>query len=397
MTLALGYLFLVKVYKWNPNPMRVELARWLIKDRTIYLGDIVPGLYDLDRIQRIDTDREDEQIKEEWLAFYQYDIHQNPEQRQIQQRFKGPFGAAIYDYDDCRPPAILSFELIPVNYDYLGQDEVRVQVTDIISYSDPLSNRQDRPEVVIKGLTGNTVTDLNVFRKVGGALDCLQRQQWQALNPGEAFPNPFRYQNVGSFRGNYLIKRSGATVTVVDRASFERSQITIHRDYRPENGTYFHPGTEVLLDPVEYTLDFGPGLPDSIPTVYYPEKAVLAFYRKLGKDARNLEDAKGYLSPKAQDVYNIKADPFGLAMSRKNLARVLVWEIRYQPDVDAERLHQEREVTVTVVGVDEKGNFDHFHPCQVTWGVTGVTNPGALPYGCEWRLDWYRSTCPAGR
>lgn len=397
VSLVLGYLFLVKVYKWNPNPLKVELARRLTGDRTIYLGDIVPGLYDLDRIQRIDTDGADERIKEEWVALYQYDVHHNPEQKRIQDQFKGPFGAAIYDYDDCRPPAILSFELVPVSYDYLGQDQIQVEVSNIISYSDPLSGRQDRPEVIVKGWTGGSVTDLNIFRQVGQPLDCLLRQEWQAKNPGEAFPNPFLYQNIGSFRANYLIKRSGATVSVIDRAPFERSQITIRRDYRPENGTYFHLGTQVLLDPVEYSLTFGPGTPESIPQVYYPEKAVLAFYLKLGKDARNLEEARGYLSPRAQDAYNIKTDSFGLAMSRKNLARVLVWEIRYQPDADAERLHREREVTVTVVGVDEKGNIDYAHPCQVTWGVTGVANSGALPYGCEWRLDWYRSTCPASR
>jgi len=29
----------------------------------------------------------------------------------------------------------------------------------------------------------------------------------------------------------------------------------------------------------------------------------------------------------------------------------------------------------------------------VTWRVIGVPNDRALPYGCEWRLDSYESTC----
>jgi len=62
------------------------------------------------------------------------------------------------------------------------------------------------------------------------------------------------YANVGSFRGNYLVRRSGSTVTVIDRAGFERSQFTTEKSYRPLNGSYFKPGTQTLLDPVEVTL-----------------------------------------------------------------------------------------------------------------------------------------------
>jgi hypothetical protein len=394
---ALGYFFLVKVFDFNPNPYRVEMARLLTDDKTIYLGDLVPGLYDLDYISRVDTDWEDEAIKQEWLAFYQYDVATSS-----QGSTKGPFGGAIYDYDDCRPPAILSYELVPVSYDYLGQDAVWQSVENIIPYADPVSAGQDRPELIMNGSTQGVVTDLNVFRKVGVALDCFQLQQWRVVHPGEAFPNPLRYENIGSFRGNYRIARDQATITVVDRSPFERSQIAIRRQYRPENGSYFRPGTQVLLDPVEYSLIFGPGQPDQVPQVYYPEKAVLAFYLNLTKDKAQLETAKGYLSTGAQQAYDIETDPFGLstdpnsvARARDKLARVLVWEIRYQPDVAAEQLHQDRQVTVIVTGVDKDGNIDYAHPCQVTWQVVGRANPQALPYGCEWALDWYRSTCPA--
>jgi hypothetical protein len=72
---------------------------------------------------------------------------------------------------------------------------------------------------------------------------------------------------------------------------------------------------------------------------------------------------------------------------------VLVWEIGYVPDAAAESLYLDRQVTVTVVGVDEKGDIDYAHPCQVTWSVKGVPNEKALPSGYEWRLDWYESSC----
>ena len=391
-TFLLGYLFLIEVMHFNPNPLRVEMARVLTEDKTIYLGDIVPGLYDLDYIQRLDTDWAEEEIKEEWVAFYQYDVATSP-----QGSTKGPYGGAIYDYDDCRPPAIPSYELVPVSYDYLGQDAVWPSVENIIPYADPISGSQDRPELIMNGSTRGVVTDLNVFRKTGVALDCLQLQQWRAAHPGEAFPNLLHYDNIGSFRANYRVDRNQATITVVDRSPFERSQIAIRRQYRPENGSYFRPGTQVLLDPVEASLIFGPGEPVDVPGVYYPEKAVLAFYLNLTKDKDQLAKAEGYLSPDAQAIFDIKTDQFGLAMSRDELARVLVRQIRYEPNATAEQLHQPREVTVEVIGVDKDGNIDYAHPCQVTWGIVGVSNPTALPYGCEWRLDWYQTNCAPGK
>lgn len=400
----LAYMFMIYVAKWNPNPARLKIANYLTKDNMIDLTQIVPGLYDLDYIYRIDTDGDEEDEKREWLAFYQYDVAKKQQGKKV--KMVGPFGAAIYDTSHCRPPAIPSYELAPISYDYLGQDEVYAAVENVIPYNDPDSLGVDRPEVLIAGKTGNTaVTDLNIFRKKGNEPDCLQIQSWLNANPGQIFPygDWVSYPNVGSFRGNYLVRRNGSTVTVVDRAGFERSQFTVEKSYRPLNGSYFKSGTQALLDPVEYTLAFGPGQPAEISQVYYPEKTVLAFYKALTRDAADLERAKGYLSDGAQEAYDIKTDSFGLstastsvARARDNLARVLVWQIKYEPDIEAERLHAERQVTAVVVGVDKDGNIDYTHPCQVTWRIIGVPNPTALPYGCEWRLDGYVSTCPSG-
>jgi hypothetical protein len=388
VTFVLGYLFLVMVLDYNPNPIRVRIARYMTKNNMIYLGDFVSGLYDLDDIRRIDADGADEEMPEEWLARFQYDVT-----TPVGSTPRGPWGAAIYDYNECRPPAIQSYELVPASYDYLAQDGLDVVSGDVIQYADPLSAGKDYLEVVANGYTRGVVTDLNIFRKTGVGLDCFQMQQWSATHPGEAFPNPYRYVNIGSFRGNYRVERNGATVTVVDRSPFERSQITIRRQYRPLNGSYFEPGTQVLLPPVESALAFGPGEPDQVSQVYYPEKAVLAFYQNLTKDKAQLEKANGYLSPDAQAIFNINTDQFGLAMPRDELARVLVLQIRYEPNIEAEQLHENREVTVEVVGVDKDGRIDWDNRCQVTWGIRGAARPGALPYGCEWQLDWYHSTC----
>jgi len=406
---ALGYLFLVKVLEWNPNPTKVSMAQFLTEDKAIYLGDVVPGLYDLNYIHRINTDavtgdpdESDSDRGDQWLAFYKYDVVSFEDKTK-----GGPYGASIYEPDGCRPPTLLAFELVPVSYDYLGQDEVDVRVDNVVTFADPLSNGLDRPEVIISGKSRGVVTDLNIFRKVGTKYEqCLPWRKDSSYPTALQLTTPFNYQNIGSFRGSYKVELSAgkddlSTVTIWNSGGFERSQLTIRKQYRPgPNGSYFRPEGNELWAPVEYSLDFGPGQPDVVTQVYYPEKAVLAFYLNLTRDQKLLDEAKEYLSPRAQTDYDMRTDPFGLstdpasvARARDALARVLVWEIRYEPDVEAEQQHQARTVGVTVVGVNADGTVDYGHPCQVTWRVLGITNPKALPYGCEWRLDSYQSTC----
>lgn len=395
----LGLIFAQRMFGYDPDPDRLRLAHRLTDDKIIDLTEIVPGLPpDLDMIHRVDTDQDTDDQRPEWLVFYRYDTIQLSPDFAV-----GPFGAAVYDVDRCRPPAILSYELAPSNYDYLGQSALSHSVDNIITFADPESGGLNRPELIIAGSTAGTVTDLNIFRKVGVDPNCLEIQAWRLANPGQIFPYAewLSYDNVGSFRGNFQVKRVRDTVSVLDRAPFERSQIVIKRDYRPQNGSYFRPGTQSLLDPVEFGLTFGYGTPTEVPKVYYPEKAVLAFYEALTRDSASLARAKNYLSSDAQEAYDINTDTFGLyagddsvAQAREDLARVLVWEIRYEPDRDAERLHEDRQVTVEVVGVNASGAIAYGQSCQVTWRVVAAPDPKALPYGCEWRLDRYQSTCP---
>jgi hypothetical protein len=297
--------------------------------------------------------------------------------------------------------------LVPASYDYLGQDAAKVRVDNIIKYSDPLSEGRDRPEVMIFGKTRGVDTDLNIFRKVGTYPDCFEVQSLRQADPNlsAAYVEKLSFDNIGSFRGTFRVELKNNTVTVWDRGGFERSQLTVKKVYRPVNGSYFQPGTKVLLQPVEYSVDFGLGQPDDVPTAYYPEKAVLAFYSNLGKDKESLEIAESFLSPYGQQIYDIAKDPFGLSTDPNSIARArgklegaAVLEIRYQPDVEAEQLRQDRDISVTVVGINKDGVFDYEHPCAVTWTVVGIENPQALPYGCEWRLESYWTTCiPVGK
>jgi hypothetical protein len=415
VSLILGYFFLVRVFEFNPNPLRVSGARFLTKDRMIYLGDIVPGVFDLDYIYRIDASAPQERTAsgedplEDWIVLYQYDVVGAQSENPV-----GPYGAAIYEPDACRPPVILSFELVPASYDYLAQDEIRVagdledpasdlQVRNIVDFQDPVSANLDRPEVIVFGRTGNVRTDLNIFRKVGMDSYCTPLRELRPTpTPGASastamtLTTPFEYQNIGSFRGTYRVAlgdpaRAKDSVTVWDRAGFERSQFTAKRVYAPQNGSYFVPGTTQLVEPRSSGLDFGPGWPDNLPQVYYPEKAVLAFYLSLTTSGTDLSRAESYLSDDGRRQYDAYRDQFGLALPRREVGSVLVWEICYSPDVAAEQNHADREVRAVVVAVDRNGQIDSANPQIVQWKVIGDEEPSALPYGCEWKLDTYET------
>jgi len=305
----------------------------------------------------------------------------------------GPFGAAIYDTGLCRPPSIFSFELVPVSYDYLGQDGVAVAVANIVEYEDPLSDPLllgvDRPEVIITGYTGGTATDLNIFRKVGHHVLCDPTRRAHPDAFAETITLPFKYQVIGTFRGTHEVERNGGTVIVKDRAGFERSQIVVRRVYTPDpsTGSYLvplEPGSDryVLRSPDTVGLAFGPGRPEATREVYYPEKTVLAFFTDLGG---NTDRAMSYTCQgKGRSDY--EPVNFGLELPLSRLDRVNVCEMRYVPDDEAERNHETRRVRVNVVEIPEGESRGCSQARTLDCFVDAAPNPNALPYGCEWCL-----------
>ncbi len=392
VSILLCYFFLINVVGVNPNPGRVAMSRFLLDDKGIYLGDVIPGVYDLNYINRIDTDWDkDDLVEKEWVAFYQYDVRAPEDSPPV-----GPYGAAIYDQDRCRPPLIYSFELVPVSYDYLGQDSVWVTVENAIPYKDPLSADGtglglDRPEVIIAGTTSGVVTDLNIFRKVGSDQECVPRRDVQTgPTPYQTATVPFTYQVIGTFRGNYVVMRNGATVTVVDRAGFERSQIVVRRVYTPDpaTGSYLvaspqDPAKLVLREPNWVGLGFGPGQPDDTREVYYPEKALLAFFLDLGGNSQRA------LSNSCQgtDKSEYHPEQFGLTLPLKDLQEVVVCELGYIPDIEGEQNHNTQLVRAKVVEVPEGGSKSCELARSLECVVKAAEDPRALPYGCEWCIQ----------
>jgi len=334
LVLILGIWLVVRLTHIDVDPAKVQIAKWLTKDRMIDLQEVAPGIQTIRHISRIDADGDKFR---EWVVFYSYDEVS---------KGRGPYGAAVYDVDRCRPPAIVSYELRPYDYDYVAENiDIRwaagPQMMDI--------NSDSRLELVIH--YGN---DLSVFRWFDRTANCTA--------PG---PDQQGYELLGTFRGTGGVNPVAAgRVQVLDRGFFDRSQIAVRRVYTPDsNGSYLQPG-DGLRPPVETSLAFTFGPPVTITDLYYPEKAVLAFYLNLG---HNDKAAQSYLSEPAKSRYNIKTDTFGLysaadgvARARDKLTRVLVWEIRYNPNITDERLHKTQQVTVLVVAV----NANKYKPKQ---------------------------------
>lgn len=388
VALALVYVLLVQVLHVNPRPLALSIANELTEGKLIDLSTMVPAARGLDHVYRLETDadegenEQDAAARDEWVVSYRYGIPGDSTKQT-----GGPWGGVVYDQDDCPLPALLPFELLSTNGRYLGEDEVSFAVENIIPYRDPLSGDRDRPEVIVAGMSNGVTRDLNIFRKTGMQANCDNRQQAQAAGPETESSIPVIYENVGSFQSTYALTRQGSNVTVLDQSAPDRSGIVIVKKYRPGNGSYFRPGTHVLLDPVEVGLGFAASQDNESSPIYYPERAVLAFYLALGSAKAKLEGAQAYLSDSARKRYDIQTDQFGLALPRQELERVLVGEIRYDASLSAEQACQERIVQVTIVGVRANGSSDLSSAHVVTWRVIGITNPKAMPYGCEWLLD----------
>jgi hypothetical protein len=347
--------FFVRVTHYDLDPVKVRISEWLTKNRMINLQEVAPGIHTIRHIFREDTDDDGFQ---EWVVFYSYDTTK---------RDSGPYGSAVYDVDRCRPPAVVTYELRPYDYNYVAENlpswwTSGPQVRDI--------NVDGQQELVL-----HIGSDMSIFRWFDDTLDCT------APGPGQQ-----GYELLGTFRGSGGVREEGdGRIAVMDRAFLDRSQTAIKRVYGPDaNGSYLRPEGGGLYPPRETGVDFVFGLPVTATQLYYPEKAVLAFYLSLEQDNRA---AKAYLSKGAQDRYPINTYDFGIALPRDQLARVLVKELSYAPNVGEEQLLHPRDVAIMVVGVGTDGYVDEANPRRVVWRVIGKSKEGALPYNCEWRLE----------
>jgi hypothetical protein len=300
-------------------------------------ADIMPEGTEVHYIQRLDADGDE---REEWVVFYRYDIPSSEQGNPS----RGPIGGAVYKATSTSPPNLLAHPLIPQDFDYLGEEATWATVEDFIK------GDQNRQELVVRSgrsREGDEVFSLGIF-------------QWQPRD-GDSDGNPAcsgaikargRYVCLGFFRGSGGVRQDGDRVVVLDRSGFERSQLAIKRVYAPADGSYLTPDLERLRDPVEQSIDFTFGMPESPAQSPYPEKAVLAFYLALGRDN---DTARSYLSDESEYKANMDSYEFGTGVPLGDLRGVLVKEIGYTPDEVAEQQHMDRQVSVSVTPVTDAG------------------------------------------
>ncbi|MGQ9585117.1 MAG: hypothetical protein ACUVXG_06915 [Anaerolineae bacterium] len=352
-------VLVIRLLHLDIDPFWVQIADRITENRMINLQNVTPNLETIRHVFRLDSD---EDGIDEWLVLYRYD----PPGGGGRDVLPGPYGAAVYDVDKCRPPALVSYELRPHDYDYVAEN-VSIWWSGA-PYLDDI-NADGKQELIIH--IGDT---LSVFRWFDHTQDCMYPA-----------PGNLGYQVLGTFRGSGGIRKApGGRVVVMDRAFFERSQLAIKRVYSPNpdpaaDGSYYCGNR--LCSPVE-SIDFAVGQPITVTQAYYPEKAVLSFYLALGVDNTR---AASYLSSEAAKRYDFAKESFGVQAAPGQFTEVRVKEVRYSPNVEGERLHQPQEVTVGVASVRANGQEDPVN--FVTWRVIGVPRKGALPYNCEWRLD----------
>ncbi len=293
LLLAIAAIFFIA----NSGTSILARLEGLWKDeRVVAFDELAPKGAQVANVERKDTDSDGFL---EWVVSYQYDVA----------GWNNPISCVIYDLVGTGAPIIYPYPLLAPDADYLGEHEVGFTIEDIL---------QDPAGVAVPAelLVGDGKTTLSIYRvnKVDAKLDPTC----------QVFPNP--YQCVGFFRGSLSVTRTNDQVVVKDRVGAERSQFASKRIYRPSDGSYFRPGTETLLPPVEASIEFAYGKPADLLETPYPEKIVLGFYQDLQTDA-----ATGYLTEDAKKRFAVGQLDYGSPWPLSSLKRVLVQEISYVP------------------------------------------------------------------
>lgn len=315
--------------------------------------------------QELDVDGDGD---EEWAVFYHYDPFERDEWDST------PIQGVVYDALRCDPPLIHTWRLPHYDNDYLGEGgSVVAEMADVL----PSGRTGDSENELV--VTGNAagVNTLNLFRFHD------YRAQPECSPPDESQQG---FDLVGSFRANGRIEINAneageaLSVTTYNRTTYERSQLAIRAQYAPvEYGGQksFIKADGQRVGPAEQSVDFLFDYPRSPMDSPYPEKAVAAFYLRLGVDN---EQAKTFLVEALQASFD--SNTFGTDLLPSQIKRVLIHSITYEPNREAELARQDRIVRLVIVPVNAQNQ--RLQPREVTWRLVGIPIEGQED--CEWRL-----------
>ena len=342
-------LQLLNVSTWSA---RSALASFIAENKFIGPEELIPAGIRYDDVWRLDTDGDKEL---ERILTYRYD----------QTKGRSPLGATILDLNSCRPRSVDSYDLFPIDRDYLSEYRYNMEVRDI-------PNVGSKSDLLIWGQTQDSIrTELTIF-------------QWYNLNDACKTPETRLrgYGLLGNFRGDGGINiLDDGTVRVLDRA-FERSQLAVVSVYRPQAGAYRPLPDGPMFPPAAKAIEFTFGAPDPATQTYYPEKAVVAFYMDIGGETPK---AQALLDPTVVATYIQGSFGREVAEPGQTTSMAEVKEIAYYPDSAKERAHGDIAVDVEVLNRRGDGSIAP-QPYRYRVWVRGFANPKAAPYGCEWRI-----------
>ena len=246
--LTLVGLLIVAIFDTNVEPIFRKVGVALTLNRVVDFYTVFPDQYEVQQVIHEDTDGDEE---EEWVVFYQFDLADG----------RRPYAGVVYDYDRGDPSPIFTYRLLPPDRDYLSEGAIRFVLEDVVGASEA----QPVPELFVYGQmstpedeekrTGKKLdADLTIFRHIPNSFD------WE-------FPRdePRRYQVIGTFRGDggVYFDEEAKTVTVLDRAGYDRSQLAVETVYKLDDTreTYMSPtDPQQLSAPISSRVVFAGGM-----------------------------------------------------------------------------------------------------------------------------------------
>ena len=361
--IGLVVLLILAITRFDPTNIIRQSAVALTQNKVVDFYTILPERYKVQEVDNVDTDGDGQK---EWVVFYRFDLTDG----------RSPYAGAIYDYDRGDPPVLFPYRLVPPDRDYLSESAVSLKQEDLVK----LGETKPTPEVFVTGNAGGIDTDLTIFRHFQNSLP------WE-------FPRdePRRYQVIGSFRGDGGVKydANSKTVTVLNRAGYDRSQIAVQTTYNLDEarGTFMSSADPKQLGaPASSQVVFAFGIPSDILDTPYPEKLVLGFYQTLAQKPSPTIRPEDFLTGQALIEYgrgNLLY--FGFADVSGDVTQVKVTQLSYAPqteafDASASVLGQQpRLLTVNVKFEAQKGASIAETPQPIKWVTTLVNG--------KWKID----------
>lgn len=308
----LGYQRYTQLDTWK---WREPVARWIVFDRWVVLPDIMPK----DKMQvhkgnlgvlRLDTDGDGFQ---EWVVKYQYDLT----------RQRSPIAVAIYDNDRGTPPILYPYLLRLPDRDYAAElDWVQAEVLmgDYIK-----GDLTGRPEILVHG--SGPPEEFSYFRYEPSR----KSPAWDAPRD-----YPPVYRCIGYFRGDAVLMPDENNRVIVTHRLYDRSQLARKEayDYDAARDTYLDANEKALRPYTEAWIDFAFREPENVAESEYPEKVVLAYYKRIpsGDFLPLMSTAARERVKLAAQTQNIHA--YGLPVMPGRIDRILVQVLAYTPQAE---------------------------------------------------------------